>query len=253
MTTAAPRIALVTGAGHGIGRASARALQRDGWHVVLAGRSRDALEETASLAHPPGGRFLCLTADVTDLGSVAALFTATRGAFGRLDLLFNNAGVFTPAIPFDETPLADWQRALDTNLTGAFLCAQAAFRIMKAQSPQGGRILNNGSVSAQVPRPHAAPYTVSKHGMNGLTKQIALEGRGYDIACSQIDVGNAATDMTSAFATGTLQADGARKQEARMDVADVARMVVAIANLPPSVNVPAMTLMATGMPFIGRG
>jgi len=192
-------------------------------------------------------------ADVTDQASVRAMFAAVHAEFGRLDLLFNNAGMFSSAVPFEDIALDDWRAVIDVNLTGSFLCAQQAVRMMKAQSPRGGRILNNGSISAQVPRPMSAPYTASKHAITGLTKSIALDGRAFDIACSQIDIGNAATSMTDAFAAGVLQADGSRKAEARMDVEHVVRAVVMIANLPPSVNVPAMTLMATGMPFIGRG
>ena len=245
--------ALITGAGSGIGRACARALQAAGWHVALAGRRREPLEETAANPAPSGGHFLIHPADVTDPASVAALFAAVHETFGRLDLLFNNAGIFSPSIPFEDLSLDQWLTAIDANLTSAFLCSQHAVRLMKAQSPRGGRILNNGSISAQVPRPHSAPYTATKHAITGLTKSLALDGRAFDIACSQIDIGNAATDMTGAFATGVLQADGSRKPEARFDLDHVASVVLAIASLPSSVNVPAMTLMATGMPFIGRG
>ena len=248
-----PKIALVTGAGSGIGRACARALQADGWNVVVAGRRHPPLEETAANPSPSGGRFLIHPADVTDPVAVAALFSAVRETFGRLDLLFNNAGIFSPATPFEELSLDQWRAALDANLTSAFLCSQHAVRLMKSQSPRGGRILNNGSISAHVPRPHSAPYTATKHAITGLTKSIGLDGRAFDIACSQIDIGNAATEMTDAFATGVLQPDGSRKPEDRFDVAHVASIVLVIANLPPSVNVPAMTLMATGMPFFGRG
>ena len=246
------KIALVTGAGSGIGRACARALQGDGWDVVMSGRRREALDATA-LNPPPGGRFFIVPADVGDPASVRALFAAIRAEFGRLDLLFNNAGLFAPSVPMEDITYEQWRVVLDANLTGAFLCAQEAIRLMKAQTPRGGRIINNGSISAHTPRPMSAPYTATKHAITGLTKSIALDGRAFDIACSQIDIGNAATDMTEAFAAGVLQADGTLKQEARMDAAHVAAAVLQIANLPLSANVPFMTIMATGMPYMGRG
>jgi NAD(P)-dependent dehydrogenase (short-subunit alcohol dehydrogenase family) len=226
-------VALVTGAGSGIGRAVARALLEDGWRVVLAGRRRDTLEETAA----GGERATVVPADVTDPQSVDALF----GGLERLDLLFNNAGVFGPPAPLDELGLDAWREVVDTNLTGAFLCAQAAFRLMKAQEPRGGRIINNGSLSAHVPRANAVAYTATKHAITGLTKAISLEGREHDIACGQIDVGNAATDMT------------ARLDEPTMDVRHTADAVVQMARLPLDANVQFMTIMATKMPFIGRG
>jgi NAD(P)-dependent dehydrogenase (short-subunit alcohol dehydrogenase family) len=226
-------VALVTGAGSGIGRAVARALLEDGWHVVLAGRRRDALDDTAA----GDERATVVPADVTDPQSVDALF----GGLERLDLLFNNAGVFGPPEPLDELPLDAWREVVDTNLTGAFLCAQAAFRLMKAQEPRGGRIINNGSLSAHVPRANAVAYTATKHAITGLTKAISLEGREHDIACGQIDVGNAATDMT------------AKLDEPTMDVRHTADAVVQMARLPLDANVQFMTIMATKMPFIGRG
>ncbi len=247
------KIALVTGAGRGIGRAAAVALAADGWAVVLAGRQIAALEETAALAAAHGAETLCVPADVADPAAVAALFAATLKRFGRIDVLFNNAGVFTPSMPMEDLTFEQWRIAVDVNLTGSFLCAQQAIKAMKAQTPHGGRIINNGSISAQTPRPFTAPYTATKHAITGLTKSIGLDGRAFDIACTQIDIGNAATEMTDAFASGVLQADGSRKQEARMDIAHVADIVVHIANLPLSVSVPFLTILATGMPFLGRG
>ena len=255
-SSAGAKVALVTGAGSGIGRACARALRVNGWHVVLVGRKRATLEEAAR--HDAGpeaacGRFHIIPADVGDPASIKALFGEVGRNFGRLDLLFNNAGVFAPAIPMEDISYEQWRAVLDANLTGAFLCAQEAIRLMKAQSPRGGRIINNGSISAHTPRPLSAPYTATKHAITGLTKSIALDGRAFDIACAQIDIGNAATGMTDAFAAGVLQADGTSRAEPRMDLAHVADAVVAIANLPLSVNVPFMTLMATAMPYLGRG
>jgi NAD(P)-dependent dehydrogenase (short-subunit alcohol dehydrogenase family) len=247
------KIALVTGAGRGIGRAAAVRLAADGWAVVLAGRQRAGLEETAALASSKGGETLCVVADVADPETVRALFAAALERFGRLDLLFNNAGVFTPSVPMEDITFEQWRAAVDVNLTGSFLCAQQAIRVMKAQHPRGGRIINNGSISAHTPRPLSAPYTATKHAISGLTKSIGLDGRAFDIACTQIDIGNAATEMTDAFASGVLQADGSRRQEARMDVAHVADLVVHIANLPLSVSVPFLTVLAAGMPFLGRG
>jgi NAD(P)-dependent dehydrogenase (short-subunit alcohol dehydrogenase family) len=247
------RIALVTGAGSGIGRAVALALQREGWTVVLAGRRLAALEATARQATMGGGEMLSVTTDVARPESVAALFAGIASRYGRLDLLFNNAGVFTPAVPFEEIALEDWRQCVDINLTGAFLCAQHAVRMMKAQSPQGGRIINNGSISAHAPRPHSAPYTATKHALSGLTKSIALDGRPYAIACGQIDIGNARTEMTEGIAQGAMQADGRRLPEPTMDVAHVADAVVYMAGLPLEANVLFMTVMASAMPFVGRG
>ncbi len=250
------KIALVTGAGSGIGRAVALALQADGYDVVLAGRRAAPLEETraaAGCAGSEGGRMLVCPTDISDPPSVAALFDATTQHFGRLDVLFNNAGIWPPSIPLEDLTFEQWQETVDVNLTGTFLCAQAAFRIMQAQNPRGGRIINNGSISADAPRPHSAPYTATKHAITGLTKSLALDGRAHDIACSQIDIGNAATDMTETMTAGTLQADGTLRTEPRMDVRHVADAVLNIANLPLDANVPFMTIMATKMPLVGRG
>jgi NAD(P)-dependent dehydrogenase (short-subunit alcohol dehydrogenase family) len=251
-TTTPTRIALVTGAGSGIGKACARALLDDGWTVVFAGRRIEVLQAAiAQSAHAQHA--LAVPTDVTDAASVTALYATIQQRYGRLDLLFNNAGVFTAGVPLDELPLEAWQAAVNTNLTGAFLCLREAFRLMKAQSPRGGRIINNGSISAQTPRPHSIAYTATKHAMNGLTKSAALDGRAFDIAVGQIDIGNAATDMTTSMAQGMPQADGSVKAEARMDVKHVADAVVAMARLPLNANVLNMTVMATGMPFVGRG
>jgi NAD(P)-dependent dehydrogenase (short-subunit alcohol dehydrogenase family) len=247
------KVAIVTGAGSGIGQAAALALLDDGWRVVLAGRRPDPLEETARSGDPTGTRALVVPTDVSDPASVKALFALAVESFGRVDVLFNNAGVNILATPLEEVTLAEWRAVVDVNLTGMFLCIQEAFRVMKAQRPRGGRIINNGSLSATVPRPHAAPYNATKHGVTGLTKSTALEGRRYDIACSQLDVGNAATDMTERMATGVLQADGRQAIEPRMDVALVGRTVCYLANLPLEANVLFMNLMATKMPFVGRG
>lgn len=254
MTGQKPRqakIAVVTGAGSGIGRLSALALLDAGWAVTLVGRRRGALEETLSLSKEGAGS-IC-DADITDEAAVDSLFEHVFEAHGRLDLLFNNAGVFSGAVPFEQTDAGEWRRMIDVNLTGAFLCARNAFRLMKRQSPSGGRIINNGSVSAHVPRPRAAAYTASKHAITGLTRTIALEGRPFNIACGQIDIGNAATDMTERMAAGILQADGSKRAEPRMDVAHVAHAVVSMAKLPLDANVQFMTIMATNMPFVGRG
>ena len=247
------RVALVTGAGSGIGRATALALLADGWQVVLSGRRVALLEESVALAGPDAGRAAAIAADVTDPGSVAALFAAIEGRFGRLDLLFNNAGVSAPAVPIDELPLERWRAVVDTNLTGVFLCLQQAFGLMKRQSPRGGRIINNGSISATTPRPLSIAYTATKHAVSGLTKTAALDGRAFDIAVGQIDIGNAATDMTERMAGGVLQADGSTRVEARMDVRHAADAVVHMASLPLSANVLFMNVMATTMPFVGRG
>jgi NAD(P)-dependent dehydrogenase (short-subunit alcohol dehydrogenase family) len=245
------RIAIVTGAGSGIGRATARALLREGYAVVLAGRRQAALEETA--AGSDGGRALAVPTDLTDAASVHALFEKTKQAFGRLDLLFNTAGAGAPPIPLEDLTLEQWRKVIDVNLTGAFLCTQAAFRLMKDQTPQGGRIINNGSISAHTPRPNSAPYTASKHAITGLTRSTALDGRKYDIACGQIDIGNAATDMTARMKNGVPQASGELAIEPTMDVDNVARAVVYMASLPLDANVLFLTVMATKMPFVGRG
>ncbi|MGC8780772.1 MAG: SDR family oxidoreductase [Anaerolineae bacterium] len=247
------RIAIVTGAGSGIGRAAALALCRDGWAVVLAGRRTDALTQVAAEAAQFGGEALAVPTDITDPASVRALFTRTEEVFGRLDLLFNNAGIGAPAVPLEEITFEQWQAVIQTNLTGAFLCAQEAFRLMKRQSPRGGRIINNGSISAHTPRPNSAPYTATKHGITGLTKSLALDGRPFDIACGQIDIGNAATEMTARMKRGVPQADGRIAPEPTMDVEVVARAVVYMASLPLDANVLFMTVMATKMPFVGRG
>jgi NAD(P)-dependent dehydrogenase (short-subunit alcohol dehydrogenase family) len=244
------RIAVVTGAGSGIGREITHALLGAGWRVALAGRREEALRETAAAAPE---RTLVVPTDVGDPEAVDALFARVHDAFGRVDLLFNNAGLFGAAAPFEDVLLKDWRAIVDTNLTGAFLCAQAAFRAMKEQSPRGGRIINNGSISAHTPRPYAVGYTATKHAMTGLTKAIALEGRAHDIACGQIDIGNAATEMTAAMAQGVPQADGSIAAEARMSAADVARAVSYMADLPLGANVLFMTVMATKMPYVGRG
>jgi NAD(P)-dependent dehydrogenase (short-subunit alcohol dehydrogenase family) len=246
-------VALVTGAGSGIGRAVALALLGEGWSVVLAGRRADALEQTAAAAGDARERALMVPADVTDPQSVEQLFARTRDAFGRLDLLFNNAGVFSAPALLEDIALDDWRRVVDTNLTGAFLCLQAAFRLMKAQNPRGGRIINNGSISAMVPRPNSAPYTSTKHAITGLTKSASLDGRKYDIAVGQIDIGNAASDMTGPMLAGVPQADGHIAPEPVMAVENVARAVLTMASLPLDANVQFMTVMATKMPFIGRG
>jgi len=244
---------MVTGAGSGIGKASALALARAGYAVVLAGRRADALGAVAGAIREAGAEALPVPADVGDPNSVDALFAQTKEAYGRLDVLFNNAGMGAPAVPLEELAFADWQKVVAANLTGVFLCTQAAFRIMKNQSPRGGRIINNGSISAHVPRPYSIAYNATKHGVTGITKSAALDGRPYDIACGQIDIGNAATDMTEKMAAGVLQADMTRKAEPRMDVKHVAEAVVYMAGLPLSANVLTMTVMATSMPFVGRG
>jgi len=247
------RVALVTGAGSGVGRAVTLALAGEGWRVALAGRRGDALDQTIALAEGAGSRLLGVVTDVTDPDSVAALFAAVGARFGRLDLLFNNAGIGAPPVPMEDLTLAQWRAVVDTNLTGAFLCTQHALRMMKAQDPHGGRIINNGSISAHSPRPRSAPYTATKHAITGLTKATALDGRPFNIACGQIDIGNAATDLTARMALGVPQADGRLAPEPTMDVADVARAVLYMAGLPLSANVPSLTVMATAMPFIGRG
>jgi NAD(P)-dependent dehydrogenase (short-subunit alcohol dehydrogenase family) len=249
----AQKVAIVTGAGSGIGKAVALTLTEAGFSVVLAGRRQEALEETARKAGQSGGRALAVPTDVTDKESVVALFERTKSAFGRLDLLFNNAGTFTPAVPLEDLTLAQWQAVVATNLTGPFLCTQEAFRLMKAQSPTGGRIINNGSISAHAPRPLSAPYTATKHAITGLTKSTALDGREHNIACGQIDIGNAATDMTAKMKDGVRQANGAIQAEPTMDVKCVADAVLYMASLPLDANVLFLTVMATRMPFVGRG
>ena len=245
------KVALVTGAGSGIGRAVALALAGEGYAVTLAGRRAEALEETASLA--PGKEMLVVPTNVADLTSVDAAFARTAEKFGRLDLLFNNAGTGAPPVPLENLTLEQWQAVVDTNLTGPFLCTQAAFRIMKAQSPRGGRIINNGSISAHAPRPNSAPYTSTKHAITGLTKSTALDGRAFDIACGQIDIGNAATPMTARMKNGVPQPNGTLVPEPVMDVDAVARAVLYMASLPLDANVLSLTVMATKMPFVGRG
>jgi NAD(P)-dependent dehydrogenase (short-subunit alcohol dehydrogenase family) len=245
------KIALVTGAGSGIGRACARALYEAGFALVLTGRRREALEATA--ANLPASHVLIHPADVSDEDQANALFAAIAARFGRLDLLFNNAGTGAPPVPLEDLSLKAWRRVVDVNLTGAFLCTQGAFRLMKAQDPRGGRIINNGSISAHVPRPRSVAYTATKHAITGLTRSTSLDGRGYDIACGQIDISNAATEMTAAMGNGVPQADGSLRPEPMMDVDAVARAVVYMASLPLEANVQFMTVMATQMPFIGRG
>src|ERR1700692_4033106 len=247
------KVALVTGAGSGIGRAAALALLRHGYHVTLAGRRREALEQTAAAAGELRANALAVPTDVADPASVRALFARTKAAFGRLDVLFNNAGIGAPAIPMEDLTFEQWSAVVGVNLTGAFLCAQHAIRLMKTQQPRGGRIINNGSISAQSPRPNSAPYTSTKHAITGLTKSISLDGRKNDIACGQIDIGNAATEMTERMSAGVAQANGTTMVEPRMDVRHVADAVVYMASLPLDANVEFMTVMATKMPFIGRG
>ena len=245
----------MTGAGSGIGTATVRALAEDGWSVVLAGRRHEALQAAADgvLAQCSGATVWAVPTDVTDEGSVRGLFDQVEGRYGRVDLLVNNAGRSGPSGSIDEMAVDEWRASVDPNLTGAVLCAREAFRVMRAQSPQGGRIINNGSISAQVPRPRSAAYTATKHAVTGLTKSTSLDGRPYGIACGQIDIGNAATEMTEAMAVGVPQADGSVRPEPRMDVADVARAVAYMASLPLEANVASLTVLATTMPFVGRG
>ena len=247
------KIALVTGAGSGIGRAAALALLEDGWTVVLAGRRAEPLQALAAEAERRGQAAMAIPADVTDPHSVQALFASIEETFGRLDLLFNNAGVNAPAVPMDELPLEKWFAVVNTNVTGVFLCARAAFGLMRRQSPQGGRIINNGSISAHTPRPFTAPYTASKHAVTGLTKALALDGRAFNIVASQIDIGNALTDLSERMTRGVLQANGSVAPEPMMDAKHVAAAVRQIAALPLDANVLNMTLMASAMPFVGRG
>ena len=262
------KIAIITGAGTGIGKSAALALLGEGYAVVLSGRRREPLEAVAaeateaaeaaeaaetSAGEASGSAVLVAPADVSDAASVRSLFARTKEAFGRLDLLFNNAGVGAPAVPLEDLTLEQWQTVVEINLTGTFLCTQQAFRMMKAQSPPGGRIINNGSISAQAPRPNSAPYTATKHAITGLTKAASLDGRQYGIACGQIDIGNAATEMTAPMAKGVPQANGSIEAEPTMDVDNVARAIVYMAGLPLDANVQFMTVMATKMPFVGRG
>ena len=247
------KIAVITGAGSGIGRASAHALLEAGWNVVLAGRRRDMLEETATLAGLKPPRTLAVPTDIRDPAQIDELFAAVKNTYGRIDLLFNNAGISTRGIPFEELTYEKWSDVVAVNLTGSFLCAQHAFRMMKAQEPQGGRIINNGSVSAHVPRRNSTPYASTKHALTGLTRSISLDGREYNIACGQIDIGNAATTRNEDTARGRLQASGQVEAEARIDVRDVAKGVLYMAGLSLDSNVQFMTVMATKMPYIGRG
>ena len=245
--------AIVTGAGSGVGRAVAVTLANDGYRVALAGRRKAALEETAAMANADAGERLCVPTDVADPDAVAALFATVEKTFGRLDLLFNNAGQNAPGIPLEDLEVAQWRAVVDVNLTGSFLCLREAFRLMKRQQPMGGRIINNGSISAHAPRPNSAPYTSSKHAITGLTKSASLDGRKYDIAVGQIDIGNARTEMASRMADGVPQANGEVAAEPLMDVQHVADSVLYMASLPPDANVQFMTVMATKMPFVGRG
>ncbi|MDX2289983.1 MAG: SDR family oxidoreductase [Hyphomicrobiaceae bacterium] len=253
MATGTGRTAVVTGAGTGIGRAVALALQADGWNVVLAGRRREPLEQTKAMATAGGGDMLVAPADVTDRLDVKALFHETGHTFGRIDLLFNNAGVGAPPKPLEDLTPEEWKKVVDCNLTGLFYCCQEAVRMMKAQTPKGGRIINNGSISAHTPRPFSAPYTATKHAVTGLTKAIALDGRPHNIVCSQIDIGNADTEMAAPMKAGILQPDGQIRKEPQMDVAHVGSAVVYMASLPLDANVLFMTIKATSMPFEGRG
>ena len=247
------KVAVITGAGSGIGRSAALHLFKDGYSVALAGRRLEPLEESISLAGVDSGRAIAVPTDVGDTDAIANLFEETKKTFGRLDVLFNNAGIGSPRMPMEELPVEDWKRVVDTNLTGSFVCAQHAIKMMKEQSPQGGRIINNGSISAYVPRPEAVAYTATKHAITGLTKSTSLDGRKYDIACGQIDIGNAATDMTARMKDGVQQADGRTMAEPTMDVDNVSRAILYMANLPPDANAQFLTIMATKMPYLGRG
>ena len=247
------KVAIVTGAGTGVGRAAALALLRDGYDVTLAGRRLEPLQETAELAGDNAEHALCVPTDVSDETAVNAMFAATVDKFGRVDVIFNNAGIAALALPIDELPVEKWREIVDVNLTGVFLCAREAYRIMKNQTPRGGRIINNGSISAQVPRPFSVAYTSTKHAITGLTKTIALDGRQWDIACGQIDIGNAASPMTERMTKGVPQADGSTKVEPTMDAEHVGNAVAHMANLPLDANILTMTIMSTKMPFVGRG
>jgi len=247
------RVVLVTGGGSGIGRACALALAKAGFTTVVTGRRPEALEATVAAIVAAGGAALAVPADITNPESVQTLFAAVKQRFGRLDVLFNNAGVSAPGVPLEDVTYAQWRAVVDTNLTGPFLCTQEAFRLMKSQQPAGGRIINNGSISAHVPRPNSSPYTATKHAITGLTRATALDGRRFNIACGQIDIGNAGTEMTERMQKGVPQADGSLKPEPTIDVTHIAAAVVYMASLPLDANVPFMTVMATGMPYIGRG
>ena len=247
------KVAMITGAGTGVGRACALAMLGEGYSVVLAGRRREPLEKTKADAGAGGERALVAPADVGDPASVEALFAKTKEAFGRLDFLFNNAGVNAPGVPLEDLTVEQWRNVVDVNLTGVFLCTREAFRLMKSQRPMGGRIVNNGSISAHVPRPNSAPYTSTKHAITGLTRSTSLDGRKYDIACGQIDIGNAATEMTARMAEGVPQANGEIAVEPVMDAENVARALLCMASLPLDANVQTLTVMATKMPFVGRG
>ena len=251
--TSSNKVAIVTGAGTGIGKQAALALLQEGYAVALAGRRKDLLEATAGEGKSAGSRTLVVPTDVSDPASVRALFARTKEIFGRLDLLFNNAGIGAPPVPLEDLPYEQWKAVVDINLTGAFLCTQEAFKMMKDQQPRGGRIINNGSISAHAPRPNSVAYTATKHAMTGLTKSTSLDGRKYDIACGQIDIGNAATELTARMSKGVLQANGSVEVEPTMDVQHVARSVVYMASLPLDANVQFLTVMATKMPFVGRG
>jgi NAD(P)-dependent dehydrogenase (short-subunit alcohol dehydrogenase family) len=247
------RVAVITGAGSGIGKATALAFLKAGYRVALAGRRRGALEGVAKEAGDGASRAMVLPTDVSDAAAVEALFARARDGFGRIDVVFNNAGVFAPAVALEDITVEQWKAVVDVNLTGMFLCIREAFRVMKAQNPQGGRIINNGSISAHAPRPNSAPYTATKHGVTGLTKSASLDGRKYNIACSQIDIGNATTDMSARIGRGVALAHGSIRSEAMMDVAEVASAVLYMAGLPLDTNVQFLTIMATKMPFVGRG
>ena len=247
------KVALVTGAGSGVGRYAALALLNDGYSVVLAGRRADALDETIRMSTQSDASSLAVPTDVTDPKAVNILFQSTKDRFGKLNLLFNNAGMGAPAKPLEELTVKQWTDVVDVNLTGSFLCTQEAFRLMKSQNPMGGRIINNGSVSAHAPRPNSAPYTSTKHAITGLTKSTSLDGRKYNIACGQVDIGNAETDMTKRMKEGVPQADGSTMVEPTMDVDNVSRAILYMANLPPNANAQFLTIMATKMPYLGRG
>lgn len=247
------RVAIITGAGSGIGRATVLAFHGAGYHIVLAGRREDALRETAALAEGRSGRLLCVPTDITDARAVAALFDKAVSQFGRVDVLFNNAGLNAPILPLEETLVEDLRAVIDVNVMGTLLCAREAMRVMKAQTPQGGRIITNGSISAQRPRPQSAAYVAAKHALTGLTQSLLLDGRAFGITAGQVDVGNAVSEMSAHMSTGALQADGTRRQEPRMDPANVAKTVLYMAELPPEANIPFVTVMASGMPFFGRG
>jgi NAD(P)-dependent dehydrogenase (short-subunit alcohol dehydrogenase family) len=251
--SATKRVAIVTGAGSGIGKASALALLREGWHVSLAGRRKERLEQVMTEAGAANARAIVVPTDVADAAAIRALFARTKETFGRLDLLFNNAGIGAPGVPLEDLTFEQWKAVVDTNLTGSFLCTQEAIKIMKAQDPRGGRIINNGSISAHAPRPNSAPYTSTKHAVTGLTKATSLDGRKYDIACGQIDIGNAETELAARMAKGVPQANGTVAVEPLMDVSHVANAVLYMASLPLDANVQFLTVMATKMPFVGRG